>query len=288
MAASGQLLIQHVEHQVGQQGREWATLWHAFVRRPDQPVRQHARAQNAADEPEKAPVADPLRHQPHQEVLVDPVEEFLQVEIDHAGVPFGDIGLGSGDRLMGGSTGPKAVARVRERRVPAWLQHLQHRLLDEAVEHRRDAEGAHAVAPASLGDLDPQHRLRSVDATEQLGPDRGPVVPQVGREFVDGHPVDAGRASVAPDLRQGLAQVVALDNRLHERPRGRRGFGPGGRRADFGPFLSEALGFTRRPRPKGQLQLDLLPLGRHESSRPTSPSHVRAFGLPEPAYYALC
>jgi len=111
-------------------------------------------------------VADPLRHQAHQEVLVDPVEEFLQVEIDHAGVPFGDIGLGSCDRLMSGSTGPKAKARVRERRVPAWLKHLQYRLLDEAVEHPRNAEGTHAATPANLGDLDPQYRLRSVGAVE--------------------------------------------------------------------------------------------------------------------------
>jgi hypothetical protein len=89
-------------------------------------------------------------------------------------------------------------------------------------------------------------------------------------------------------LRQGLAQVVALDNRFHERPRGRRGFGPGGRRAGFGPFLSEASGFTCRRRSEGQLELDFLPLGRHEISRPTAPSNVRAFDLPEPAYYALC
>jgi hypothetical protein len=38
------------------------------------------------------------------------------------------------------------------------LQHLQHRLLDEAVENRRDAEGA--FAPARLGNLDPPHRKR--------------------------------------------------------------------------------------------------------------------------------
>ena len=34
----------------------------------------------------------------------------------------------------------EAVAVLGERPVPVRLQHLQHRLLDEAVEHRRDAE----------------------------------------------------------------------------------------------------------------------------------------------------
>jgi len=55
-----------------------------------------------------------------------------------------------------------------------------------------------------------------------------------------------------------------------------------------GPLRSGASGFTRRHRPEGQLQLDLLPLGHHESSRPASPSNVRAFGLLGPTYHALC
>jgi hypothetical protein len=134
-----------------------------------------------------------------------------------------------------------------------------------------------ANAPAGLGDLDPQHRLRPVGPVKQPAPDVGPVVLQVERQAVHGHPVDARRALVAPDLRQRLPQIVALDNRLHGRPRGRRAFGPEGRRAGFGPFGSRAPGFTLRPCPKGQLQLVLLPLGRHETSRPTR--HFRRSGL---------
>jgi hypothetical protein len=39
----------------------------------------------------------------------------------------------------------KAEARLGERRVPITLQHLHHRLLDKAVEHRRNAERPHAA-----------------------------------------------------------------------------------------------------------------------------------------------
>ena len=88
-------------------------------------------------------------------------------------VPGRDALLRTGHRLVGGAARAEAVARRRERRVPVGLEHLEHRLLEEAVEHRRDAEGANA--PASLGDLDPRHRLRSVGAVEQLAPDRGPL-----------------------------------------------------------------------------------------------------------------
>ena len=114
------------------------------------------------------------------------------------------------------------------------------------------------------------------------------MVLQVERQVIDRHPVYARRALVAPDLGQRLPQIVARDNRLHRRPHGRRAFGLGERRDGFDPFRSVASGFTCRRRSEGQLELDFLPLGRHEISRPTAPSNVRAFDLPEPAYYALC
>ena len=46
------------------------------------------------------------------------------------------------------------------------MQHLQHRLLDEAVDNRRDAEQPNATR--CLRDLDTPHRLRFVGAVEQL------------------------------------------------------------------------------------------------------------------------
>jgi len=51
VAASLQFLIQHVKHQVRQQGRQRTPLRGSFLGRPDQPLRQHARGQKTADEP---------------------------------------------------------------------------------------------------------------------------------------------------------------------------------------------------------------------------------------------
>jgi len=45
MAASLQLFVQHVEHQIRQKRRERAALRGSFVRGADQPVRQHAAGQ---------------------------------------------------------------------------------------------------------------------------------------------------------------------------------------------------------------------------------------------------
>ena len=70
---------------------------------------------------------------------------------------------------MGRATGSEPVAVLRERRVPAALQDLQDRLLDQAIQHGGDAELAHPSV--RLGDFDSPHRLRLVSPVEQLFPD---------------------------------------------------------------------------------------------------------------------
>ncbi len=70
------------------------------------------------------------------------------------------------------------------------------------------------------------------------------MVFQKGREIIHGHPVDAGRTLVAPDLRQRLPQIVALDNPLHRRPLNRWAFNVGARRDGFGPSGSGGPAFT--------------------------------------------
>ena len=118
------------------------------------------------------------------------------------------------------AAGPEPVARCAERSVPMRLQHLQGRLLDEAVENRRHAEGANASP--GLRDLDPPDRPRLVGAVKQSGPDRRPMLFQMRRQRFDAHAVDPRRALVALNLRQRLPQIVPLDNRLHARSGKRR------------------------------------------------------------------
>src|ERR1700692_3276705 len=116
----------------------------------------------------------------------------------------------------------EAEARLGERRVPIRLQHLHHRLLDEAVEHRRNAERPHAAR--CLRYLNPPHRLWLVGALKQLSPDREPVLLQVSRQVVDAHTIDASRTLVALQPRQRFLQILTLDDCFHRRSRDRRAF----------------------------------------------------------------
>ena len=110
--------------------------------RTDQPTVEHTRSQETTVESEQTFVGHALGHQSHQEVVIDPVEELLQIKVDHDAQARADVLLRAPHRLMGRASGPKPVARIREASVPVSLQHLHHRLLDEAVKHRGHAERA--------------------------------------------------------------------------------------------------------------------------------------------------
>src|SRR5665213_427145 len=271
-----QFLVQHIQHQVRQQRRERSTLRRAFLRRADQSSLHRTRGQKAADEFRDALVSNPLGNEPHQDVMVDPVEELFQVDIHDDGVSGRNIRLRPLHRLMRRALRPEAEARLRERRVPAGLQHLHYRLLDQAVEHRRNAEQPHAAR--RLRYLYAPHRLRLVGAVKQLRPDRRPVLFQVVRQVIDTHAVDARRTFVAPYLRQRLLQVLTLENCFHRRPCDRRAFETGFRRARFGLSGGGASGFTLRPGAQVQFDLILLPHGSHEIAALIASSTVRAFG----------
>jgi hypothetical protein len=146
--------------------------------------------------------------------VIDAVEELLEVHVRHPAPAFLDEPLRRAHRIVGTPSRPEAVAVRREGGIELRLQHLKQALLDEPVEHGRDAQLTH---PASgLGDLLPFHRLRLIGAHEQLRSDRLPVRDQVDGQVVYGHPVDAGTAPVLPHALQRRDRVGAFDHGLHQ------------------------------------------------------------------------
>src|SRR5438309_8964034 len=102
---------------------------------------------------------------PHQFVVINSIEKFFQIEVNHPAVAFGNVPLRLSHRLMGGSSRSKTIAVVGERRVPPPLQHLHHRLLDKPIQHRRDAKLWHPAV--RFGDFYPPHRLWFVGSVQQ-------------------------------------------------------------------------------------------------------------------------
>jgi len=84
-------------------------------------------------DPQHASVPDALGDLAHQLVVVNPVEKLLQVHIHDPGVVLFEVRLRLLYRLMRVAARSESEARLREGGIPLRLEHLHHRLLDEAV-----------------------------------------------------------------------------------------------------------------------------------------------------------
>src|SRR5258708_38302180 len=90
--------------------------------------------------------------------------------------------------------------------------------------------------------------FRFVDPVQQLLPNDRPVLFQVVTAFINGHPIDAGAALVAPHLPQCFLQVLSLTYLLHDSTRVGWAFGLIRHRERFDVSPSRLPGFTRRRR----------------------------------------
>ena len=213
--------------------------------------------------------------------MVDPVEELLQVKIHHPDLPARDVRPPRLQRLMGALAGPEPVARSRERRVVHRGQHLQDRLLDESIHHRRDAQRPHPAA--RLRDLCPLHRLWPIRPVQQFLLQARPCLLEVRRQLLRGHPIHTGAAFVRPHPLECPPQVRGVDHLLHEGLR--QGSRSVRRRSGWRPFAGLRPGFTRLLPVKGQLP-GLLP---HSRSSLTVVPCAWMFGPSPslPGYYGL-
>ena len=134
VAAPGELAVELVQHDITEQRRQRPALRHTLLRAHHHSVgHHHLGFQHPVDEREEPPVCD-LRLQPrHQTLMVDAVEEFLEVEIDHPLVPVLQVLLCLGDRRVTAASRSKAMARCVESRLVVRAEHVVHGLLDPPV-----------------------------------------------------------------------------------------------------------------------------------------------------------
>src|ERR1700751_1526970 len=98
---------------------------------------------------------------------------------------------------MRASARPEAVAVLAEVGIKERVQHLQQRLLDQTIRHRRDAELT--LAALGLGDRHPSHRTGPVRPRQQLLADRRPRRAQLRGSLVDVQSVYPGYAFFGPN-----------------------------------------------------------------------------------------
>ncbi len=230
--ASLQFLVQRVQVDVRQQRRERPAL-----RRPLSDFHYHAFHQSPATQvpanqfqhpfvPDDGP--DSL----HQDVVMHPVKELLDVQIDDPVPALPDhVITRRSHGFVSAASRSEPVAVFAEPRFEDRPQHLQQQLLEESIQHRRDPQTAHPTV--RFRDFHPPHRGHRVGPVQQLGPDSRPVLLKVSLQVGGLHAVHPRRAPVAENRFQSRPVVVRRDHLFHQRlvpVRSFRGFAANGTR----------------------------------------------------------
>ena len=140
-------------------------------------------------------------------------KNFFEIKVNHDAVARGNVLLRLGYCLMGGASRSEAVTVLGKRRVPSFLENLQHGLLDQSVDDARHAELSDPAV--RLGNFDPLDRLRLVGSLEQLRPDARPVLTQVVPSIVDGHPIHARTTLVPSNAFPRFYEILSVAHLLH-------------------------------------------------------------------------
>ena len=117
-------------------------------------------------------------------------------------------------RVLRSPSRSEAVAVLAEGRVENWLQHLQQRLLDQPIHHRRDAQLA--LASLRFRDRHPSHRAWPVPSCHQTLADVGPTLANVLGGLLDVEPVYPCRAFVGLDPLPCQLQVLSRQRRFQQ------------------------------------------------------------------------
>ena len=128
--------------------------------------------------------------------MIDPVEELLQVGVHHDPPARLHVRLRGQDRIVRTSPRLETVAVLAESRVQNRLQHLQQRLLDQPIRHRRDAQLA--LAAVQSRDRYPPYRTGPVCSPQQLFSYRRPRRHQLAGGLVYIQPVHPRSSFVGP------------------------------------------------------------------------------------------
>ena len=96
-----QFLVQIIQQQIGKQGGQRTALRRPFVALDAHAVLQESRLQEAADNPQQAFIADAPGDPRHEDVVVHPVEELFQVQIDNDRAALGHVSTRLAQRLVG-------------------------------------------------------------------------------------------------------------------------------------------------------------------------------------------
>lgn len=164
------LPVQLVQDDVGQQRRERAALRRPFAGGGSRAIGKHdLRFEQPMHQLQGTAIFDLLGHPVQQSLMVDPVEEFGEVDVDRPDVSLSEMLLGFGAGRGCTTAWPEPVAAGVERGLKQRLQRLEQCLLHHTIHDIRDAQPP--LTAARLGNPNPTDVAGTADWTSR------PLVP---------------------------------------------------------------------------------------------------------------
>src|SRR3970282_847185 len=104
-----QFLINIIEQKIRKQRRKWSALGRTLVPIHHYPFGHDSGLKIAANEPKHSLVLDSLGQLSHQHIVIDAVEKFLEVNVNHPSASFLNVSLRRAHRLMRTSPGSDTI-----------------------------------------------------------------------------------------------------------------------------------------------------------------------------------
>jgi hypothetical protein len=145
--------------------------------------------------------------------VIDPIKEFLQININHDSASGLYVGLRTDNGFLCAAPRSETKAVLAKGRVQQRLQDLQQRLLDQSIRHRRNAQLT--LATIRFRNRHPSYRTRPVRPLQELITNHRPRRSQVAGGLGNIPAIHASRAFVGPYPLPRLLQVLSRQ-RCHQ------------------------------------------------------------------------
>jgi hypothetical protein len=139
----------------------------------------------------------------------------LEVGVHHNRVAGLEQPIDLPQSAMTGASRTEAMAPLAEPRLEDRLDHELHRLLDDAILDRGDAQRSRLAV--ALGDVHPLDGLRAVGALPQRRRQLRQILICLRREPIDRLPIHTRRAGIGLDLRPGRRQRCGCKHLVDQR-----------------------------------------------------------------------
>lgn len=206
----GQFLVEHIQDDVCQQGRDDSTLRRAHRSFLEHAIFHDTGLEKLSDGSQDVAIGDLLRHQVDNQLMLNIVEEALNIGIENDAISLLPELQHFPDGLVTAPIRPESEREIREVRFKIWLDQFSDHFLCHSVAHGWDAQRPEFTW--RFWYQLPPERLGLIRAGFEVFHEPGQVLFELPLEHRYRNLIDAGRAAIFLDGFENLLHQVVCDS----------------------------------------------------------------------------